>query len=82
LGDAFLEVLWISSLRVGAGDDQLSSVLGVDESLTNVGRTAVLEVAPVLFPVGMFTVVSLGLALIGAEGIIQLLHKKILELEI
>ncbi|QKQ99154.1 MFS transporter [Metallosphaera tengchongensis] len=79
LADGNLEILWLMSLRKGAGDQYLSSVMGVDEMVTNIGRLSVLEITPFLLVSGFFPLVSLGSFLIGVEGIVNLLHKEMLE---
>ncbi|MCH1770166.1 hypothetical protein [Metallosphaera sp.] len=79
--DANLEIMWFRALRKGAGDDYLTSILGVDELMTNVARVGVLEAIPFLLPVGLFALVGLGLILIGGEGLVHLLHREILEIE-
>ncbi|WP_287689360.1 MFS transporter [Metallosphaera javensis (ex Sakai et al. 2022)] len=79
--DANLEIMWFRALRKGAGDEYLTSIIGVDELMTNVGRITVLEIVPLILTAGLFPLVGLGLALIGVEGIIHLLHKQILDIE-
>ncbi|AWR98632.1 MFS transporter [Metallosphaera hakonensis] len=79
--DMHLEIVWFRSLRTGATDDYLSSVIGLDDTLTNLGRTGALEIFPFLLSDGLYTAVGLGLILIGVEGIIHLTHKSMLEFD-